>query len=219
MSAKGRAILIVDDFHSQSMRPALARYGFAVFHATSPSEALALFHLHQPQIALVVIDLMKPDAGNLDLASELERLRPGLPVLYLAGARKTIARCSIESQSPGSVLSVPFTEEQFLGRVEGLLDIEAAARQMPDEQLWERLIADSDRISSTTMMLYVYEFGQSALAAGHVTMLHAGNIRHSFRPTNYEAAPYSVIVRAADAARARNLIAQVCMRGQLVFAA
>jgi DNA-binding NtrC family response regulator len=218
-AVKGQAVLIIDDFHSQLMRHALTRRGFAVFHATSPAEAFGLFQAHRAQIALVVIDLMKPAAGNLDLASELERLRPGLPVLYLAGARKTIARCSIELQSPGSVLAVPFTAEQFLGRVEGLLDMEAAARQMPDEQLWERLLADSDGIRSATAMLYVYEFRQSALAAGHVTMLRAAHIRHAFRPTNFEAAPYSVIVRAGDVARARGLIAQVCVRERLVSAA
>jgi DNA-binding NtrC family response regulator len=216
---KGRAVLIVDDFHSQLMRHALTHRGFAVFHAASPDAALGLFEAHRAQIALVIIDLTKPSAGNLDMASELERLRPGLPVLYLAGARKTIASCSIEAQSPGSVLPAPFTEEQFMGRVENLLDVGADAPQIPHERLWERLIADSDRMPPLATLLYVYEAGQSALAAGHVTMLRAGNIRHAFRLTNYEAAPYSVIVRAADASRARSLIAQVCVGGRLVFAA
>jgi len=218
-ASKIPAVLIVDDFHSELMSRALTRHGFAAFHGRSPDEALGLFQAHQAQIALVVIDLMKPSAGNLDLASDLERLRPGLPVLYLAGARKTIASCSIESHSPGAVLSAPFTEEQFLSRVWGLLDMQEAARQMPDDQLWQRLVADSDRIPAGTALLYVYEPGQSALAAGHVTMLRAGRIRHAFRPTNYEAAPYSVIVGATDFARARSLIAQVCEGKRLVFAA
>jgi DNA-binding NtrC family response regulator len=217
-ASKGHAVLIVDECHARLMCDALTRRGFAVFHATSPDEAWALFEAHRAQITLVVIDLMKPATGNLDLASDLERLRPGLPVLYVAGARRTIACCSIAAQSPGAVLAVPFTAEQFLGRVEGLLDLEAA-RQLPDEQLWERLLADSVRLSSETTMLYVYELGQSALAAGHVTMLRAAQIRHALRPTNFEAAPYSVMVRAVDAARARGLIAQVCASGLLGSAA
>lgn len=216
---KAQAVLIVDDVNSQSMRYALTRRGFAVLHATSPDETLTLFEVHRRQIALVVIDLMKPSAGILDLASELERLRPGLPVLYVAGARKTVARCCIEAQSRGAVLAVPFTEDQFIGRVVRLLEIEAAARQMPDLQLWERLVADSDWIPSAAAMLYVYEFGQSALAAAHSTMLRVGKIRHAFRPTHYEAAPYSVIVRAADVTRARRLMAQVCVGEWLVCAA
>lgn len=217
------AVLIVDDLHpySRLMGHALGRHGFAVLCATSPDDALALFQAHQPHIALVIIDLLKPSAGNLDLASELERLRPGLPVLYLAGARKTIASCSIEAQAPGSVLPVPFTEDQFMERVAGLLDIreEKAAPQVPDEQLWDRLMADSDGIPPGTTMLYVYEVGQSALAACHVTIMRAGKIRYAFRPTNYPAAPYSMIVRATDIPRARGLIAEVCAGKQLVFAA
>jgi hypothetical protein len=47
--------------------------------------------------------------------------------------------------------------------------------------LWERLIADEDGISTAAAMLYVYEPGQSTLAAGHVTVLRAAGIRHAFR--------------------------------------
>jgi CheY-like chemotaxis protein len=138
-----RAVLVVDDFNpfSKLIREMLARRGFAVFGAKSPDEGLALFQAHQPEIDLAVIDLVSTAAGNLDLAAELERLRPGLPVLYLVGEDKTIARCSIEAQAPDAVLAVPFTEEQLIAHVGGLLDVEVASRQRPGERLWEQLIA------------------------------------------------------------------------------
>ena len=140
------AVLVVDDSISFSklIRETLASRGLAVFDAKSPDEGLALFQAYQPQIGLAVIDLVMPKAGNLDLSAELDRLRPGLPVLYLVGAAKSVARCSIEARAPGSVLEVPFTEEQLIGRVGGLLNIEAAPRQRHGEELWERLIATSD---------------------------------------------------------------------------
>jgi DNA-binding NtrC family response regulator len=149
---RARAILVVDDFNPfcNLIRETLAPRGFAVFGANSPDEGLALFQAHQPQIDLAVIDLVTPTAGNLDLTAELERLHPGLPVLYLVGAGKTIARCSIEAQAPGSVLAVPFTEEQLIARVGSLLDVEGAARRRSGERLWERLAANSDRMASTT---------------------------------------------------------------------
>jgi DNA-binding NtrC family response regulator len=149
---RARAILVVDDFNPfyNLIRDTLAPRGFAVFGANSPDEGLALFQAHQSQIDLAVIDLVTPTAGNLDLTAELERLHPGLPVLYLVGASKTIARCSIEAQSPCSVLAVPFTEEQLMARVGSLLDAERAARQRSGERLWERLAASSDRMASTT---------------------------------------------------------------------
>jgi two-component system response regulator GlrR len=146
------AVLVVDDFNPfcKLIRETLAPRGFAVFGAKSPDEGLAVFQAHQPQIDLAVIDLVTPAAGNLDLTAELERLQPGLPVLYLVGASKTIARCSIEAQAPGSVLAVPFTEEQLMERVGGLLAVEAVARQRPGERLWARSVAASDRIALTT---------------------------------------------------------------------
>ena len=212
------AVLVVEDLvpFSKLIRKGLARRGFAVFGANSPDEGLALFQA-QPQIDLAVIGLVTPTAGNLDLGAELTRLRPGLPVLYLAGAGKTIAHCSIEAQVPGSVLAIPFTEEQLIARVDALL--EGAQRQGSDERLWERLIAVSDWIPSPIAMLQVYETRQAALAEDHVALLSAGNIEHAFRTTNCKEAPYGVTVCARDVTRARCLIGQVSADRQFVVAA
>jgi len=141
-------VLVVDDSirFSKLIRETLAPRGFTVFGAKSPGEGLAVFQAHQARIGLAVIDLVTPGAGNLDLTAELERLQPGLPVLYLVGACKTIARCSIEAQAPGSVLAIPFTEKQLVARVGGLMNVEPAARQRPGERLWERLIDASARM-------------------------------------------------------------------------
>jgi DNA-binding response OmpR family regulator len=150
------AVLVVDDFNPSSdlTREALAHRGFAVLGAKSPDEGLALFQAHEPEIDMAVIDLVTPGAGYLDLAAELERLRPGLPVLYLVDASKTIVRCSIEAQAPGSVLVVPFTEEELIARVGGLLDVESAARQKLSERGWEGLIAASGSDAVLTTRRY-----------------------------------------------------------------
>ena len=110
------AVLVVDDFNpfSRLIRHVLRQRRFAVFCASSAAKGLALFQAHRSQIDLAVIDMVRPVAANLDLTAELERLQPGLPVLYLVGALKTVARCSIEAQAPGSVLAAPFTEKQLI---------------------------------------------------------------------------------------------------------
>jgi len=177
-----------------------------------------MFQAHQPQIGLAVVGLVTPAAVNLDLTADLEHLQPGLPVLYLVGTSKSIARCSIEAQAPASVLAVPFTEEQLIARVGGLLNVEVAARQNRDTRLWERLIAQSDWIPSGTAMLHVYDLQDAALAAGHLAMLSAADIHHALRPTNCEAAPYSINVRAQDVTRARFLIGQASADGLFVAA-
>jgi DNA-binding response OmpR family regulator len=215
------AVLVVDDFNpfSRLIRHVLRQRRFAVFCASSAAKGLALFQAHRSQIDLAVIDMVRPVAANLDLTAELERLRPGLPVLYIAGALKTVARCSIEAQAPDSVLVAPFTEEQLIARVGSLLAIEATVRERPNEQLWEQLIAGSVGISSGAAMLYVYGLSQAGLAKGHAAMLRAGDIRYAFRPTNYEPAPCSIIVRTKDMNRARHLIAQVPAGGRPNLAA
>jgi DNA-binding response OmpR family regulator len=214
-------VLVVDDLiaFSKVICETFASWGFAVFRAKSPDEGLALFRAHQHRIDLAVVGLVTPAAGNLDLTANLEHSRPGLPVLYLVGPEKTIARCSIEAQAPGSVLTVPFTEEQLIARVGGLLEVEAAARLRRGERLWDRLIAASDWIPSGTAMLYVYELRQAALAEGHAATLRGGNVRYTFRATNCEAAPYSMTVHAQDVTHARWLIGQAPGGRPLVAAA
>jgi DNA-binding response OmpR family regulator len=214
-------ILVVDDLipFSKVVRETFAGRGFAVFGAKTPDEGLALFQAYQPRINLAVVGMVTPQALNLDLTAELEHLQPGLPVLYLVGAIKSIARCSIEAQAPGSVLATPFTDEQLIARVGALLDGEAAARQSSGERLWDRLIAASDWIPSGTAMLHVYELRQAALAASHVETLSAGNIQHAFRATNCDAAPYSMTVCAQDVDHARWLIGQATAGRPCVAAA
>jgi|SRR5580658_9837189 DNA-binding response OmpR family regulator len=214
-------VLVVDDGipFSKAIRETLAGRGLAVFGAKTPAYGLALFRAHQPQIDLALIGLVTPSAGNLDLAADLNHLRPGLPVLYLVGAIESIARCSIEAQAPGSVLAVPFTEEQLIARVGGLLDAEAAARQMLGERLWDRLIAASDWIPSGTAMFHVYELRHAGLAKGHAATLRDGNVQYTFRATNCEAAPYSMTVRAQDVTHARWLIGQAPVGRRSVEAA
>jgi len=223
------AVLVVDDSIPiyKLVRGTFLRRGFAVFGAKTPDEGMALFQAHQPQIGLAVVGLVTPTAVNLDLTADLDHLRPGLPVLYLVGAGKSIARCSIEVQAPESVLAVPFTEEQLIARVGGLLDVDEAASRKRYERLWERLVAASDwtrsettsETTSGTTMLHVYDLRQAPLAAGHIAMLSAGKIRHAIQATNCEAAPFSMTVRACDIARARCIIQQASADGRFIAAA
>jgi DNA-binding NtrC family response regulator len=203
-----QTILVIDDIYPlfKLMRHTLENGRFRAFHAKSPDEGLTIFRDHRGRIDLVMIDMVKPAARNLDLAAELERLSPGLPILYVLSEDRTIARCSIEAQAPEAVLVTPFTQEQFMDRVARLLDVEVTLCQRPEEQLWDRLMADSNRISSGGAMLCLYEWRQVSVAAGHVAMLRPSNIECSLQPTNNDAVPYSMVVRAPDFSRARRLI-------------
>jgi hypothetical protein len=88
---------------------------------TSPGEALALFLERALRIDIAVVDAITATAAVLDFTAELERLRPGFPVLYVVGPKPTVLRCSIEAQAPECVLVTPFREEDLRARVNGLL--------------------------------------------------------------------------------------------------
>jgi DNA-binding NtrC family response regulator len=116
-------VLVIDDFDpfARVIRHILARRGFSVLCATTSDESLALLEAQDSPIDLVVIDLVSPEAGNLDLSAALERRRPRLPpVLYLFGSRHGMVQSVIKAQAPGAALVAPFTEHQLLDRVEHL---------------------------------------------------------------------------------------------------
>ncbi len=81
-------------------------------------------------IDMVVIDAITPSAAVLDLTAEIARSRPGFPVLYVVGAKRTIVRSSIETQSPSSVLVAPFAGDDLMARIARL----AALQVLPGAQ-------------------------------------------------------------------------------------
>jgi DNA-binding NtrC family response regulator len=214
-------VLIIDDANpfTRSMRNALVRRGISTLCATTPENSMALIEAHPQRIDLVIADIVSPAAPILDLTAELSRRRPQLPVLYLVGARKTIVRSSLEARAPDAVLAVPFTERNLMERVGGLLQVTVSSRKLSDGRLWRRLLGNSQPLPSGTVMLYVYEPRQAALASSHTAILRAANIRYAFRPTNYAALPYSLIVRPREIGRARTLIGNLASGRQIDSAA
>jgi CheY-like chemotaxis protein len=63
----------------------LEEAGYVVFTAATVSEALAFFKSHP--IDLVITDHLLPNASGQDLALELRRVNPKLPVLTLSGGQ------------------------------------------------------------------------------------------------------------------------------------
>lgn len=72
-------------------------------------------------------------------------------------------RSGMEAHSAGSVLLAPFTEELLIARVGGLVNIEAAASEIPPRNCGNGLIAASVRISSGTAVLHLHERQQASL--------------------------------------------------------
>jgi two-component system, OmpR family, response regulator CpxR len=84
-------------------RKVLEEAGYVVFTAATVSEALAFFKSHP--VDLVITDHLLPGAAGKELALELRRVNPKLPVLTLSGG-----------QIPSSIVQPP---DFYLHKLEG----------------------------------------------------------------------------------------------------
>ena len=94
--------------------------GFATLEAESSERALAKFRAHHAEIDLAIIELQISSISGLD-AAELERLRPGLNILYMSALHESIAMESIARRSPERVLLKPFDAKELSQRATHLL--------------------------------------------------------------------------------------------------
>ena len=89
-------VLVVDDEDAIRLllREALSEYGYDVDTAADGAEGLALFELIKHD--LVLTDLMMPAITGWDLARQLRRVDPTLPIIILTGYGQGLeddARC------------------------------------------------------------------------------------------------------------------------------
>ncbi len=110
----GGRILFVDDeedivYSGENM---LTRLGYSVVSSRSPVEALKLFR-HEPQdYDLVITDLTMPQMSGDQLADELVRLRPDIPIILCTGFgpgfRSTLGSLEMRSEGIREVVMKPF---------------------------------------------------------------------------------------------------------------
>ncbi|MBL8977045.1 MAG: PAS domain S-box protein [Gemmatimonadetes bacterium] len=87
LPGKGERILFVDDEEPLARlgQRRLQGLGYRVTIATTCGQALAVFRADPHAFDLVITDYTMPDRSGLELATELVRLRPDIPVLLTTG--------------------------------------------------------------------------------------------------------------------------------------
>lgn len=80
-------ILYVDDEEALVFlaRRSLQRFGYKVTASIDPLKALKMFRARPEQFDSVVTDLSMPGMSGVDLAGELLKIRPGLPIVLTSG--------------------------------------------------------------------------------------------------------------------------------------
>ena len=104
-TARPTILLAEDDAPLRNLScQALRCAGYSVLPAADGRDAFGIFLGHAQEIDLVVTDFQMPHLNGLQLASEVERLRPELTVLIVSGNCDDAALQS----SPLRKLSKPF---------------------------------------------------------------------------------------------------------------
>jgi len=119
MEGKGERVLIVDD--EEALRKvvgrALNRSGYVSIEAASGEGALLLLGSEGGGFGLVITDIGLPDMDGIDLATRIERIVPGLPILYTSGHSEedVIKRFSLVRDR--AFLEKPFTVSSLMSQV------------------------------------------------------------------------------------------------------
>jgi len=117
-------VLLVED--DESLRGlaerVLAEAGYRVVAAEGPRTALETADRLEGTIHLLLTDVILPDAHGPELARQIERLRPGLRVLFMSG----YAAGHLDAErlgAPGrAFIAKPFTPGTLLAKVREVLD-------------------------------------------------------------------------------------------------
>ena len=120
-SADSRTILLVEDNEMLRgmVRDLLLNCGIRVIEAGHPREALRMVEGHS--IDLLITDVVMPGLSGPELHEQLRKKYPGLIVLFMSGYTSTVI---VKHGVPGSgvnFIQKPFSVDNFLLKVEGLL--------------------------------------------------------------------------------------------------
>jgi two-component system cell cycle sensor histidine kinase/response regulator CckA len=99
----------------------LRKKGHRVVPAADGREALAAFEREGESIAAVVLDVIMPVMGGNDALPKLKALRPDLKVLLTSGYSELEARRLCAAYPGAAFIQKPYTAQQMMQAVEGLL--------------------------------------------------------------------------------------------------
>lgn len=123
-----RTLLVVDDDPSlrRVLEKILTRTGYHVLTADDARTAVLVARAHDGPIHGAVADLLLPDRGGWEMATELREIRPGLPVLFMSGYDRAHA-VDRELIPPREALTVdllqkPFAAGDLTTRISALLE-------------------------------------------------------------------------------------------------
>ncbi len=113
-------LLVEDEAHiAQGLMFNLRQEGYRVTHVATGGAALAC--LAEAEISLVILDLMLPDCHGLDICRQIRLQHQRLPILMLTALSEEQDRIAGLQEGADDYLTKPFSLDEFLLRVRGML--------------------------------------------------------------------------------------------------
>lgn len=100
----------------------LSRLGYTVIGKTSSVDALQTFRKAPHKFDLVIADYTMPDMTGAQLAQELMRMRPDIPVVLCTGFSEDIDAAGARSIGIRDFLIKPVTKENLARIIRSILD-------------------------------------------------------------------------------------------------
>jgi two-component system, cell cycle sensor histidine kinase and response regulator CckA len=100
----------------------LASRGYTVLEAMRGEEALRLLRSHKGRVDLAVVDVVMPEMSGPNLVKRIEKVRPGLRVLYMSGYTDEAVVHHGIPDSGAAFLQKPFLPDALARKVRDILD-------------------------------------------------------------------------------------------------
>jgi PAS domain S-box-containing protein len=115
-------VLVVEDEDAlrEVTRRILSRNGYAVLTSENGPEAIALLRTYEGVIDLLLTDVIMPQMPGKETAERVQKVRPGLPVLYMSGYAQPVFGLTLGKDI--CFLEKPFSEKMLLDKVRGCLE-------------------------------------------------------------------------------------------------
>lgn len=120
-----RNILVIDDDElvSEYLGALLEAESYEVVVKNEPFAALEYFREHADDFDLIITDQVMPGMTGVEVAQEILKVRPSLPVLLITGYSKKISAENAESFGLSGFFSKPINESLFLDKISNLVGV------------------------------------------------------------------------------------------------
>lgn len=117
-----RVLVVEDDDAVRTLATRmLQRHGYTVLVAASPADALSIVG-SEAAIDIVVSDVVMPEMNGFELATRVQALRPGMPLLLMSGYAEDSMPSGATTHHEGfPLVEKPFTSDQLLSAIRDVL--------------------------------------------------------------------------------------------------